>query len=75
MSPFNMHYNVYEILELKQKTEILSGHVRNLVFKSYKKSDASIDWTLFKITFQDILTMQQILDHTSELVNENFKEW
>ena len=57
MSPFNMHYNVYEMLELKQKTEILTGRVGNLVFRSYKKTDASIDWTLFKITFQDILTM------------------
>ncbi len=58
MSPFNMHYNIYEMIELKQKSQILSNFVRNLVFRTYKKTDASIDWTLLKITFQDIALLQ-----------------
>ena len=75
MSPFNLHYNIYDMIELKQKSQILNNFVRNLVFRTYKKTDASIDWTLLKITFQDITLLQQIVDHIGELVNVNFFEW
>ena len=75
MSPFNMHFNVYDMIELSQKTQILNNYAKNLVFKTYKKTDASIDWTLLKITFQDIQILKQIADHLGKLVNEDFLEW
>ncbi len=49
--------------------------MRNLVFRTFKKTDASIDWTLLKITFYDITILSQIAGHIGDLVNENFIEW
>ena len=62
MSPFNLHYNLQSILELRQRTS-QKNELNSLVFKLYSKSDISIDWTLIKVTFKDLVNIQKIMEH------------
>jgi hypothetical protein len=49
---------------------MLSG----LVFRTFKNTEASIDWTLFKITFKDFQSLQKIADYNIEMLNNTLSE-
>jgi len=48
MKPYNMHFNKTDMMELKMKEGIDES---SLVFRTFKKMDASLDWTFLKISF------------------------
>ena len=52
MSPFNMHFNVTRMIELVNRDQGRSAN--DLVFLKFKKTEISLDWTLLKLSFQDI---------------------
>lgn len=62
-SPFNMHYNVNELIELKKKDKMRSQTTSSLEFITSKINEVSIDWTLLKISFKDMQTLQSILEY------------
>lgn len=73
-SPFNMHYNVHELIELKHKDSQRSQLLEGLEFRTFKNTEASIDWTLFKITFKDFQSLQKIADYNIEMLNNTLTE-
>ena len=71
MSPFNMHFNVTKMIELVNQGEIPS--VNDLVFKKFKKTEISLDWTLLKLSFQDLKLLKQIGDFNLKLIKERIE--
>ena len=71
MSPFNMHFNVTKMIELVNKNDGHSGN--DLVFLKFKKTEISLDWTLLKLSFQDIKLLKQIGDFNLKLIKERLE--
>ena len=71
MSPFNMHFNVTKMIELVNKKHGRSGN--DLVFLKFKKTEISLDWTLLKLSFQDIKLLKQIGDFNLKLIKERLE--
>ena len=44
------------------------------MFRTFKNTEASIDWTLFKITFKDFQSLQKIADYNIEMLNKTLSE-
>jgi hypothetical protein len=57
MSPFNVHLNVTHMIELVRhgsRPVKLQEASQLLVFRKFKKTEISLDWTLLKLSFQDL---------------------
>ena len=61
MSPFNVHFNVTHMIELVRQGadgDEIQRHFADLcqplIFKKYKKTEVSLDWTLLKLSFHDL---------------------
>lgn len=46
-----------------------------LVFKTSTKTEASIDWTMLKISFQDLQTLQDIMNYNKDMIENKFSKW
>ena len=49
--------------------------MEHLVFRTYKKTESSLDWSLLKITFKDMQLLKQISDYNTEMIGKQFKQW
>ena len=72
MSPFNVHFNVTNMIELVRvdSPHLLSDLMQSLVFRKFKKTEISLDWTLLKLSFHDLQIFKQITDHNVELIKQ-----
>ena len=71
MSPFNMHFNVTKMIELVNRSD--ARQANDLVFLKFKKTEISLDWTLLKLSFQDIKLLKQIGDFNLKLIKERLE--
>ena len=44
--------------------------VQPLIFKKYKKTEISLDWTLLKLSFHDLQIFKQIFQYNIGLINQ-----
>jgi hypothetical protein len=51
MKPYNLHFNKTDMIELKLKDGAQEFDDQVLVFKTFSKKEASLDWTFLKISF------------------------
>ena len=51
MKPYNLHFNKTDMIELKMKDVASEFDQQSLVFKTFSKKEASLDWTFLKISF------------------------
>ena len=60
MSPFNVHFNVTNIIELVRQgggainNQAMQDAAHQLIFRKFKKTDISLDCFLLKLSFHDL---------------------
>ena len=54
MSPFNVHFNLTHMIELVRKGATSQEALQTLIFRKFKKTEVSLDWTLLKLSFNDL---------------------
>jgi hypothetical protein len=74
MSPFTLFFNKSEIIELSKFNERLYAlSPDRLIFKLYNKTEANLERTLLKISFNDIKILKGIADHLSVMMTEEYE--
>ncbi len=69
MQPFNVHFNVTNMIELVRTQGLfMQGSSQPLVFKKYKKTEISLDWTLLKLSFHDLQIFKKMVSHNVDLI-------
>ena len=70
MSPFNVHFNVTNMIELVRGQVQPMDQIQKLVFRKFKKTEISLDWTLLKLSFHDLQIFKQIAAHNVALIKQ-----
>jgi hypothetical protein len=70
MSPFTLFYNKQEIIELAKVNERLYvTSPDRLVFRKFSKTEANLERTLLKVSFNDLQILKGIFDRMFYMLN------
>jgi hypothetical protein len=72
MSPFTLFFNKNDVIELC-KNHDRSNPFERYVFKTYSKTEANLERTLLKISFNDIKVLKSIADHMTFMLYHEYE--
>lgn len=71
MSPFTLFYNKSDVIELYKNND--RSNPERYVFKTYSKTEANLERTLLKISFNDIKVLKGIADHLTFMLYHEYE--
>ena len=73
MSPFTLFYNCSYMIELaKLNDRLYLSSPDRYVFKTFSKTEANLERTLLKISFNDLTILKGISNHMGHMLNEEY---
>mmetsp|Transcript_23179 Transcript_23179/g.22658 ORF Transcript_23179/g.22658 Transcript_23179/m.22658 type:complete len:273 (-) Transcript_23179:3288-4106(-) len=75
LSPFTLFYNRQDIIELSRvKERMLMQEPERFVFKVFSKTEANLERTLLKVSFNDLDIFKGIANQMSKMLNAEYQK-